>query len=145
MADAPPQSPVDADRDDEVRRAATQTVDDAVAPDGGAEDPAATGAPAAPASRRVRARLAWSERIHHAIEHDEFTLRLQPILDVRTGQINSAEALIRLVDGDELVLPERFLYIAERSGEIIDIDRWVIDKSVALLARIQQVHPDFQL
>jgi diguanylate cyclase (GGDEF)-like protein/PAS domain S-box-containing protein len=94
---------------------------------------------------RTGARMAWSERIHHAIEHDEFTLRLQPILDVRTGQINSAEALIRLVDGDELVLPERFLYIAERSGEIIDIDRWVIDKSVALLARIQQVHPDFQL
>ena len=94
---------------------------------------------------RTGARMAWSERIHHAIEHDEFTLRLQPILNVRTGQINSAEALIRLVDGDELVLPERFLHIAERSGEIIDIDRWVIDKSVAILARIQQVHPDFQL
>jgi diguanylate cyclase (GGDEF)-like protein/PAS domain S-box-containing protein len=94
---------------------------------------------------RTGARMAWSERIHHAIEHDEFTLRLQPILDVRTGQINSAEALIRLVDGDDLVLPERFLHIAERSGEIIDIDRWVIDRSVALLARIQQVHPDFQL
>ncbi len=94
---------------------------------------------------RSGARMAWSERIHHAIEHDEFTLRLQPILDVRTGQINSAEALIRLVDGDDLILPERFLHIAERSGEIIDIDRWVIDKSVAILSRIQQVHPDFQL
>ncbi len=94
---------------------------------------------------RTGARMAWSERIHHAIEHDEFTLLLQPILNVRTGQINSAEALIRLVDGDDLVLPERFLHIAERSGEIIDIDRWVIDRSVALLARIQQVHPDFQL
>ena len=58
MADAPPQSPVDADRDDEVARAATQTVDDAVAPAGGVDDPAATDVPAPPASRRVRARLA---------------------------------------------------------------------------------------
>ena len=58
MADAPPQSPVDADRDDEVRRAATQTVDDAVGPAGGADEPAATDVPAPPASRRVRARLA---------------------------------------------------------------------------------------
>jgi diguanylate cyclase (GGDEF)-like protein/PAS domain S-box-containing protein len=94
---------------------------------------------------RTGARMAWSERIHHAIEHDEFVLELQPILDVRTGRINSAEALIRLQDGDELVMPERFLYIAERTGEIIDIDRWVIDKSIEILARIQQTYPGFQL
>jgi guanosine-3',5'-bis(diphosphate) 3'-pyrophosphohydrolase len=58
VADAPPQSPVDADRDDDVRRAATQTVDDVAAPQGGADEEAPTGLPTAPASRRVRARLA---------------------------------------------------------------------------------------
>ncbi len=97
------------------------------------------------AQPRMGARLEWSQRIQQAIDHDEFVLQLQPILDVRTGQINSAEALIRLVDGDELLMPDRFLYIAERTGEIIDIDRWVIDHAVEILSRIQQVHPDFQL
>jgi diguanylate cyclase (GGDEF)-like protein/PAS domain S-box-containing protein len=94
---------------------------------------------------RMGARLEWSERIQRAIEHDEFVLQLQPILDVRTGRINSAEALIRLQDGDELLLPQRFLSIAERTGEIIDIDRWVVDRSIALLADVQRTHPDFQL
>jgi EAL domain-containing protein (putative c-di-GMP-specific phosphodiesterase class I) len=94
---------------------------------------------------RMGARMAWSERIQQAIDNDEFVLQLQPILDVRTGRITSAEALIRLGDGDDLVMPDRFLYIAERTGEIIDIDRWVINRSIALLADIQQTHPDFQL
>ncbi len=94
---------------------------------------------------RMGARMAWSERIQLAIDNDDFVLQLQPILDVRTGRITSAEALIRLGDGDSLVMPDRFLYIAERTGEIIDIDRWVIDRSISLLADIQQVHPGFQL
>ena len=94
---------------------------------------------------RMGARMAWSERIQQAIDNDDFVLQLQPILDVRTGRITSAEALIRLGDGDDLVMPDRFLYIAERTGEIIDIDRWVIDRSISLLADIQQTHPGFQL
>jgi diguanylate cyclase (GGDEF)-like protein/PAS domain S-box-containing protein len=94
---------------------------------------------------RMGARMAWSERIQQAIDNDDFVLQLQPILDVRTGRITSAEALIRLGDGDALVMPDRFLYIAERTGEIIDIDRWVIDRSISLLADIQQTHPGFQL
>ena len=97
------------------------------------------------AQPRMGARLEWSQRIQQAIEHDEFVLQLQPILDVRTGRIASAEALIRLRDGDQLLMPDRFLYIAERTGEIIDIDRWVIDHAVEILSRIQQAHPDFQL
>ena len=91
------------------------------------------------------ARMAWSERIQQAIDNDDFVLRLQPILDVRTGRITSAEALIRLGDRDDLVMPDRFLHIAERTGEIIDIDRWVIDRSISLLADIQKVHPGFEL
>ncbi|HMD10720.1 MAG TPA: EAL domain-containing protein [Marmoricola sp.] len=94
---------------------------------------------------RMGARMAWSERIQQAIDNDDFVLQLQPILDVRTGRITSAEALIRLGDGDDLVMPDRFLYIAERTGEIIDIDRWVIDRSISLLADIQLTHPGFQL
>jgi GTP pyrophosphokinase len=58
VADAPSQSPVDADRDDEVQRATTQTVDEVASPAAGADEAATTGLPAAPASRRVRARLA---------------------------------------------------------------------------------------
>ena len=94
---------------------------------------------------RMGARMAWSERIQQAIDNDDFVLQLQPILDVTTGRITSAEALIRLGDGDDLVMPDRFLYIAERTGEIVDIDRWVIDHSIALLADVQRVHPGFQL
>jgi len=58
VADAPSQSPVDADRDGEARRAATETLDEPTAPLTETDDGVAAGVVSPPASRRVRARLA---------------------------------------------------------------------------------------
>ncbi|MGI8645981.1 MAG: diguanylate cyclase, partial [Nocardioides sp.] len=82
---------------------------------------------------RSGARLQWKGRIERALENDDFALHLQPILDLRTGGVHSAEVLLRLHGTDELVLPSRFLYIAEHSGLVPAVDRWVIEHSVALL------------
>ncbi|WP_426245054.1 EAL domain-containing protein [Nocardioides sp. LHG3406-4] len=94
---------------------------------------------------RTGARLQWKGRIEQALENDDFALYLQPILDLHSNKIHSAEVLLRLCDTDEVVLPGRFLYIAERAGLAPSVDSWVIDKSVAMLARLRQVAPEFQL
>ena len=94
---------------------------------------------------RVGARLAWRTRLERALEEDLFTLYLQPILDLGRQRVGSAEALLRLVDEDEPVSPGRFIYIAERHGLAAVLDAWVIRHSVALLARIRTVVPDFEL
>ncbi|WP_268932183.1 putative bifunctional diguanylate cyclase/phosphodiesterase [Nocardioides okcheonensis] len=95
---------------------------------------------------RAAARLHWQSRIEEALEHDRFELHLQPIMDIADGRIRSAEVLLRLREDDELVPPSRFVYIAERVGLMPQVDAWVVDRSLALLARIRAEHdPGFRL
>ncbi len=94
---------------------------------------------------RTGARLQWRTRIERALENDSFALHLQPIVDLGTNRIGSAEVLLRLDDSDELVPPSRFLPIAERSGLARHIDAWVVENSIAMLARIQRIQPGFTL
>ncbi|MGZ4436947.1 MAG: sensor domain-containing protein [Nocardioidaceae bacterium] len=94
---------------------------------------------------RTGARMEWQNRIENAIENDLLVLHLQPILDLATDTVTGAEVLVRMVDGDEVVPPSRFLPIAERTGQIVDLDCWVIEHSIALLRDIRAVDPDFRL
>lgn len=95
---------------------------------------------------RTAARLHWQSRIEAALEHDRFELHLQPIMNIATGRISSAEVLLRLRDEDELVPPSRFVYIAERVGLMPQVDAWVVENSMRMLARIRAEHdPEFEL
>ncbi|RLV50347.1 EAL domain-containing protein [Nocardioides mangrovicus] len=94
---------------------------------------------------RMAARMAWTNRIREAIEEDRFELHLQPVQTLATQRVDGAEALLRLADSDDLVYPNQFLYIAERSDLIVDLDAWVIRTAVEMLAQLQQLHPGFQL
>ena len=98
-----------------------------------------------PRQPRLGARLEWKGRIEQALENEGFTLHLQPILNLQTNAVESAEVLIRLQDSDELVMPSTFLYIAERSGLMPRLDSWVVSRSVEMLSRLRQVDPAFQL
>ncbi len=95
---------------------------------------------------RAATRLHWQNRIEEALEHDRFELHLQPIMEIASGRITSAEVLLRLRDEGELVPPSRFVYIAERAGLMPQVDAWVVDHSLELLARLRREHdPDFRL
>ena len=75
------------------------------------------------------------EDMQGAIENDEFELHYQPIIDIRTGDINQAEALLRW-NHPELgrISPAEFIPIAERTKLIIAISDWVVQQSCAKLA-----------
>ncbi|WP_310528208.1 EAL domain-containing protein, partial [Nocardioides sp.] len=94
---------------------------------------------------KLSARLQWQSRIEEALEHDRFELHLQPIMNLSNDRISSAEVLLRLRDQDELVPPSRFLYIAERVGLMPRVDAWVVENSVAMLARLREHDPLFEL
>jgi diguanylate cyclase (GGDEF)-like protein/PAS domain S-box-containing protein len=94
---------------------------------------------------RTAARLQWQSRLEAALAENRFELHLQPIMDIASGRISSAEVLLRLRDEGELVPPSRFVYIAERVGLMPQVDAWVVDKSLELLARMRRDHdPAFE-
>lgn len=71
----------------------------------------------------------------NALEQDETTLRFQPKIDTKTGQITSAEVLIRWYESSKYgwVSPAQFIHIAECDGQIIPIGRWVIAQTCKAL------------
>lgn len=77
----------------------------------------------------------WSQRIREALEADGLVLYAQPVQHLRTGS-REYEVLVRMVDEHgSPIPPAEFMGVAERSGLITEIDRWVLRQSIALLAR----------
>ena len=77
-------------------------------------------------------RLALLGELRRAITEDELELHFQPCLDLRTGGVRSVEALVRWRHPDHgLIPPIEFIELAEISGLIGDLTRWVLTRGVA--------------
>ena len=75
-------------------------------------------------------RMLFETNLHRALERDEFRLCYHPLLDARTNQMVSCEALIRWQHPDlGLLTPESFIPLAEETGLIIAIGEWVLRKA----------------
>jgi diguanylate cyclase (GGDEF)-like protein/PAS domain S-box-containing protein len=83
---------------------------------------------------------AWKERIIHALAHDEFVLRYQPVINLmQEDDIHSYELAIRLNSPEgESVSPDHFLPIAQANNLIAEIDQWVVSQAISLLAERRQ-------
>ena len=70
--------------------------------------------------------LAMTGRLRRAIEDGRLVLHYQPLVDLATRAIVGVEALVRWQDGTRLVMPGDFIPLAERTGLIGPISKWVI-------------------
>jgi diguanylate cyclase (GGDEF)-like protein len=68
-----------------------------------------------------------AERMSYGLANNEFLLYYQPQIDVETGGVIGAEALIRWnYKGQKLLTPNQFISIAEDTKQILNIGRWVL-------------------
>jgi len=81
-------------------------------------------------NRQAVERQSLEGSLRHAVERSEFLLQYQPKINLFTGHITGAEALIRWQHPDRgLVSPAQFVPIAEDCGLILPIGRWVLHEA----------------
>jgi diguanylate cyclase (GGDEF)-like protein/PAS domain S-box-containing protein len=95
----------------------------------------------------VQNRLKLTNDLRNAMENQELHLVYQPIVDLKTGKINKAEALIRWLHPiNGLISPNEFIPIAEDTGLIIEIGNWIFQEVVGQVAIWREtINPEFQI
>ena len=84
-------------------------------------------------------RLELESHLRRAVEKEEFTLHYQPIVNLRSGDVWGMEALIRWEHPDRgLVFPSQFVPLAEETGLVIPMGRWVLREACRQAREWQQ-------
>ncbi len=78
---------------------------------------------------------AWVQRIQDALREDQFVLNFQPLISLTGDPTENYEVLLRMkAPSGEIVAPDQFMPIAEEHGLLAELDRWVIGRTIRLLA-----------
>lgn len=92
-----------------------------------------------------RSRAEREEELRRAIERNELALVYQPVVSLRTGEIVGFEALVRWRHPERgTVAPADFLPLAEDTGLILAVDRWVVEEACRRLRLWQEEFPDLE-
>ena len=88
-------------------------------------------------------RLEVERELRHALDRDELALYYQPVVNLRSGEIDGLEGLVRWRHPERGTLdPSEFVSIAEDSGLIEPIGRWVQERACRQVLEWHQLRPD---
>src|SRR5438094_856510 len=90
-------------------------------------------------SARVSEKLALESKLRRALEQEQFVLYYQPKVDLDTGHVTGAEALIRWQDPEAgLVPPLQFIPVLEQTGLILPVGTWAMQRAAADRRRLME-------
>ena len=90
-------------------------------------------------SEVARRKLHLEQRLRHALDRDELVLHYQPKVDLRSGRICGAEALLRWQSGDQgLVMPNSIIPLMEETGLIREVGLWALQRALRQREEWQQ-------
>lgn len=93
-------------------------------------------------SQEMVSRLSWNDRILHALENNLMDLQFQGVYATSDRLLSYFEVLVRMRDKDDpglMLMPGQFIPVAEKSGKILEIDRWVLRESIQMLAELKSI------
>ncbi len=91
---------------------------------------------------RAVSRLKLESELRRALEQEQFRLHYQPIVQVENGQIVGFEALLRWQHPEQgLLVPDNFIEMAENTGLIVPIGRWVLESACQQIRAWQSKFP----
>lgn len=97
----------------------------------------------AEADARAITRHGLTNALPAALERGEFFIEYQPLVHLGDGSVHGAEALVRWCHPQHGVLgPDRFIPLAEHTGLIVPLGRWVLEESVRQARFWQERHSD---
>jgi diguanylate cyclase (GGDEF)-like protein/PAS domain S-box-containing protein len=90
----------------------------------------------------VMARLQLETDLRRALERGQLRVFYQPFIDLRTGEVSGFEALLRWAHPRHgVILPDEFLSVAEETGLIVPMGRFVLEESCRSIREMQRAHP----
>ena len=90
-------------------------------------------------------RLSLREDLAQALERGELTIHYQPILDLASSEVVAVEALARWERPSGMVGPTEFIPIAEETGLIVPIGRWVLETACREIRSLDAAQPGREL
>jgi diguanylate cyclase (GGDEF)-like protein len=81
-------------------------------------------------NKRVQDSIVLDKEMRKALAEKEYQLYYQPKVNIKTGAIVGAEALIRWISPGVVIAPDVFIPLAEENGFIVELGRWVVKEAV---------------
>ena len=91
----------------------------------------------------VRERSRTTAELRSSVAGGELALRYQPVVELASGRVIGLEALLRWHHPMRgIIMPDSFIRIAEETGLILELGRWVLHEGVAQMRRWSETAPD---